>query len=67
MGFFDKYCLKDDRTGRSESFATAEDAAQFVRMHDGYVSNAGGTRTLEALAEQGYDSHGEKQRTGLFW
>lgn len=66
MGFFDfgsdSYCLRNDIDGTSQIFHTPEDAAQYARMYDGHVHDAGGTETLKRLREMGYDSHGE--RTG---
>ena len=65
--FPDKYCLRDSKTGVSESFDTVEEAALFLKMHGANTIDAGGTRTLEALSRAGYDTKGEKHGTlGIF-
>lgn len=63
MGWFfpDRYCLRDKKTGVCETFSDPSDAALFLRMHGKNTENAGGTRTLEDLADLGYTTKGEKE------
>ncbi|MBQ3431034.1 hypothetical protein IJG20_02970 [Candidatus Saccharibacteria bacterium] len=58
--FPDKYCLKDKRTGQTETFNDPKDAAMFLKMHGANTVNAGGTNTLEKLGELGYNTKGDK-------
>ncbi|MBQ7802464.1 hypothetical protein IJ380_01180 [Candidatus Saccharibacteria bacterium] len=68
MGLFggSDYCLRDTRTGESQTFSSPDEAALFIKMHDGHVTNAGGTDTLERLGQLGYDTKGNKSDSGFF-
>lgn len=60
MIFPDKYCLRDKKTGYSESFDDLDKAALFLKMHGSNTVDAGGTETLKKLGEHGYDTEGNK-------
>lgn len=65
--FPDRYCLRDKKTGESQSFSDPAEAALFLKMHGNNTVDAGGTQTLRKLGELGYDTKGEKHGTlGIF-